>query len=57
VNLDFAQTGRISQLLVKPGDHVAKGQSLAVQDETVASSTLLDAQAVLSADQAKLAAL
>ena len=57
VNLDFAQTGRVSQLLVKPGDHVVKGQSLAVQDETVASSTLLDAQAVLSADQAKLAAL
>lgn len=57
VNLDFAQTGRIQQILVRPGDHVAKGQALAVQDTADAASTLLDAQAVLSADQAKLAAL
>jgi multidrug efflux pump subunit AcrA (membrane-fusion protein) len=57
VDLDFTQTGRVTQILVKPGDQVTKGQALAVQDQAVATVNLANAQAVLSADQAKLAAL
>ncbi|HEX3780579.1 MAG TPA: HlyD family efflux transporter periplasmic adaptor subunit [Pseudonocardiaceae bacterium] len=57
VNLDFGQTGAITQVLVKPGEAVAAGQPLAVQDETAAKANLADAQAVLTADEAKLAAL
>lgn len=57
VDLDFTQTGRVIQILVKPGDHVTKGQALAAQDQTAASVNLINARAVLSADQAKLAAL
>lgn len=57
VNLDFNQTGPIAQVLVKPGQQVSAGQALATQDQTAAKATLADAQAVLTADQAKLAAL
>lgn len=57
VNLDFSQTGAVAQLLVKPGQQVSAGQALATQDQTAAKATLADAQSVLTADQAKLAAL
>lgn len=57
VNLDFNQTGPVAQLLVKPGQQVAAGQALATQDQTAAKAALADAQAVLTADKAKLAAL
>jgi multidrug resistance efflux pump len=56
-NLDFKQTGRIAQILVQPGDHVTVGQPVATQDQEGAKAALADAQAVLSADQAKLTAL
>lgn len=57
VNLDFGQTGAVAQLLVKPGQQVSAGQALATQDQTAAKAALADAQSVLTADQAKLAAL
>jgi HlyD family secretion protein len=57
VNLDFNQTGPVAQLLVKPGQQVATGQALATQDQTAGKAALADAQAVLTADKAKLAAL
>ncbi|MEV6012557.1 biotin/lipoyl-binding protein [Streptomyces sp. NPDC051976] len=57
VNLDFAQTGRVAQVLVKPGDRVRKGQPLATQDQGLAKAVLADAQAALAADQVTLKAL
>lgn len=57
VDLDFTQTGRVTQILVKPGERVIRGQALAVQDQTVAQVNLTNAQAVLTATQAKLTAL
>src|SRR3954467_5771028 len=57
LNLDFTQTGRIQDVLVRAGEHVKKGQPLATQDQAVAKATLADAKAVLTAAQAKLAAL
>ncbi|MBB5895922.1 HlyD family secretion protein [Kutzneria kofuensis] len=57
LNLDFTQTGRIQDVMVRAGEHVKKGQPLATQDQAVAKATLADAKAVLSAAQAKLTAL
>lgn len=57
LNLDFSQTGRIQDVMVRAGEHVKKGQPLATQDQAVATATLTDAQAVLTAARAKLAAL
>jgi multidrug resistance efflux pump len=57
VNLDFGQTGPVAQILVKPGQQVSVGQALATQDQTAAKAALTDARSVLTADQAKLAAL
>jgi multidrug efflux pump subunit AcrA (membrane-fusion protein) len=57
VDLDFTQTGRVTQILVKPGERVIRGQALAIQDQTVAQVGLANAQAVLTATQAKLTAL
>lgn len=57
LNLDFTQTGRIQDVMVRAGEHVKKGQPLATQDQTIAKATLADAKAVLVAAQAKLTAL
>lgn len=57
LNLDFTQTGRIQDVMVRAGEHVKKGQPLATQDQGVAKATVTDAQAVLAAAQAKVAAL
>jgi multidrug efflux pump subunit AcrA (membrane-fusion protein) len=57
LNLDFTQTGRIQDVMVRAGEHVKKGQPLATQDQAVAKATLADAKAVLVAAQSKLAAL
>ncbi|QUQ63543.1 HlyD family secretion protein [Kutzneria sp. CA-103260] len=57
LNLDFTQTGRIQDVMVRAGEHVKKGQPLATQDQAVAKATVTDAQSVLAAAQAKLAAL
>jgi len=57
LDLDFTQTGRIQDVMVRAGEHVKKGQPLATQDQAVAKATVTDAQAVLTAARAKLAAL
>ncbi|MFC0437795.1 HlyD family secretion protein [Kutzneria buriramensis] len=57
LNLDFTQTGRIQDVMVRAGETVKKGQPLATQDQAMAKATLADAQAVLAAAQAKVAAL
>ncbi len=57
LNLDFTQTGRIQDVMVRSGQPIKKGQPLATQDQAVAKATVTDAQAVLTAAQAKLTAL
>jgi multidrug efflux pump subunit AcrA (membrane-fusion protein) len=56
-SLDFSQTARIAQILVTPGQQVKKGQPLAEQDAASANAALADAEAVLAAEQSKLAAM
>jgi multidrug resistance efflux pump len=57
LQLDFPQTARVVQILVKPGQHVTKGETLATQDLSAAQVALTDAKAVLAADRAVEAAL
>ncbi|MEV4316095.1 HlyD family efflux transporter periplasmic adaptor subunit [Actinocrispum sp. NPDC049592] len=57
MDLDFVQIGRVTQILVKPGDHVVKGQPLAIQDTAAATAAVKNAQAVLDAKKARVTAL
>jgi multidrug efflux pump subunit AcrA (membrane-fusion protein) len=57
VPLDFTQTGQITRIYVKPGDKVTVGEPLATQNQSLAQATLQDAQSVLTADKAVVAAL
>jgi multidrug resistance efflux pump len=57
VGLDFTQTGQVDQILVKPGQKVTKGQTLATLSQGSAQATLQDAEAVLAADQTVVQAL
>jgi multidrug efflux pump subunit AcrA (membrane-fusion protein) len=57
VDLNFARSGSIVAILVKPGDRVKKGDILARQDDVAVNLALSAAEATLAADQARLAAL
>jgi len=57
VPLDFAQTGEVAQIMVKAGDHVTVGETLATLVPGSAQATLQDAQAVLAADKLVVQAL
>lgn len=57
VNLDFVHIGRVTRILVQPGDQVTKGQPLAIQDPTAATTEVGNAKAVLEANRARLSAL
>ena len=56
-SLGFADGGTVSQVLVKVGDRVAPGQTLARIDDTVARQTLAQKQATLDQQLATLAKL
>jgi multidrug efflux pump subunit AcrA (membrane-fusion protein) len=55
--LNFAASGRIDTVTVKPGDTVSVGQALATTDSSVARAQLRAAKAQLRADLAQLAEL
>lgn len=54
-SVDFAGSGTIAEILVKPGAQVAKGVTLARLDSTDAKATLRTARASLASAQAQLA--
>jgi len=56
INIGANAQGRITQLLVKEGDHVAKGQLLARIDETQSAAAMLETVFVQAAVKAKLIA-
>jgi multidrug efflux pump subunit AcrA (membrane-fusion protein) len=51
-NLDFPNTGTVTAIMVKPGQHVHAGQVLAQQDAATLQATVNADQAVVAADQA-----
>lgn len=53
-DLNFATSGRLTEINVQPGDHVTQGTVLARLDPTVATANLAASTAVLAADQAAL---
>src|SRR3989344_4008597 len=57
VDLGFSQSGRITGVYVSVGDRVAQGATLAVIENGDQRATLLQRQAALQNQQAKLAAL
>ncbi|NBD34482.1 MAG: HlyD family efflux transporter periplasmic adaptor subunit [Chloroflexi bacterium] len=54
-NISFVRSGKISKILVAPGDEVTAGQVLIRLDDTHARLALQEADAALSATQAQLA--
>jgi multidrug efflux pump subunit AcrA (membrane-fusion protein) len=54
VDLNFVNTGSVTEVDVKPGDHVRAGQVLARQDPRVAQLAVDADNATLAADRAKL---
>ncbi|MDQ1487308.1 MAG: HlyD family secretion protein [Actinomycetota bacterium] len=54
LSVDFDAGGRVTAVLVKPGDHVGKGQVLARVDDTDAQASLTQAKAGLTSAQAQL---
>ncbi len=54
VGVNFTTGGRVTEVDVKPGDKVTKGEVLAKVDATAANETLTQAQASLTAAQANL---
>ncbi|MCB9571396.1 MAG: biotin/lipoyl-binding protein, partial [Kofleriaceae bacterium] len=54
VEIGFEQAGRITELLVDEGDHVAAGQVLARLDDRVARARVARAEAALAAADARL---
>ena len=54
VNLSFAVTGRVAEVLVRPGDPVEKGQPLARLDTRELELRLAQAEAQLAQAQANL---
>ncbi|MFE2143925.1 biotin/lipoyl-binding protein, partial [Streptomyces sp. NPDC059456] len=52
--VNFTTGGRLTEVDVKPGDKVTKGQQLGKVDPTAASETLAQARAALTAAQANL---
>ena len=57
LSLSFQQSGQVTAILVKVGDHVGAGQALARVDDTANRMSLASAQAGLASAQASLAAL
>jgi multidrug efflux pump subunit AcrA (membrane-fusion protein) len=54
--LNFANSGTLRTVAVRPGQHVTAGQVLATEDNTVDQANLQAAQAELAADTTELAA-
>ncbi len=57
LGVSFQQSGKVTAIYVKAGDHVAAGQSLAQIDDTQQLAALTSARATLASAQAQLAAL
>jgi macrolide-specific efflux system membrane fusion protein len=57
LSLSFQQSGEITAIYVKAGDHVTKGEKLAKVDDSQQSGALASAKASLASAQAALAAL
>ena len=57
LSLSFQQSGEVTAIYVKAGQHVVEGQALAQVDDTQQSHALASAQASLASAQAALAAL
>lgn len=57
LSLSFQQSGEVTAIAVKPGDHVAAGQMLARIDDTQQKIALESAKASLTSAKASLAAL
>ena len=55
--LSFQQSGKVTGIFVKAGDHVTAGQQLAQVDDTQQQRPSLSAQASLTSAEANLAAL
>ena len=55
-NLYFPTSGTVATVLVSPGEHVHKGQVLAVLDAGSLQAQVSSAQAAVTADEAKLSA-
>ena len=53
LNLGFEQSGRITQLPIREGQQVAKGQLLATLDDRIAKARLAQAEAALMAARAR----
>jgi HlyD family secretion protein len=54
VSLTFATTGKVTSINVAEGDHVRKGQTIAMLDSTAANDALLLAQSQVDAQQVAL---
>lgn len=54
-NISFVRSGKVSEILVAPGDEVTAGQVILRLDDTHARLALQEAKAALSATQAQLA--
>jgi multidrug efflux pump subunit AcrA (membrane-fusion protein) len=54
--LDFASTGTLASMNVRPGQRVTRGQLLATEDSTAVRAQYASARAALKADAARLAA-
>ena len=57
LGVSFQQSGKVTAIFVKAGDHVTAGQQLAQIDDTQQRAALASAQASLASAQAQLAAL
>jgi multidrug efflux pump subunit AcrA (membrane-fusion protein) len=55
LSVSFQQTGKVTGIFVKQGDHVSTGQQLAQIDDTQQHAALLSAQASLASAEANLA--
>lgn len=53
-DLNFPLTGKVTDILVRPGDHVEAGQVLARQDTEVLQSNVAADTAIIQADQAAI---
>lgn len=57
VNLAFSSSGKVTQVLVKPGDHMAAGQTLATVDDSTIRAQIVQAGINLRKAQLQVVAL